>query len=132
MSHFFAMLVGKAKLIDSFVSKLLSPLYPTTHPNYSECSMTHNVREIRFYDVSVPASVAGHLLHDLSPYNDGDASVKKKLRFVNKLFCKVVGFEPVTSESHNNSVLEEYRHYINVLVVGKKVGVVSKDGGEVL
>lgn len=119
--HILVAMEAQRKWIGAYLTWLNSRQYPTTFPNHPNQLASPIIREIRFYDISVPHGSVDNLLGELAPYNVPDSYLGKKFNFWAKILMKLLGLQPVPEMNSNSSVLTDaYKKDLTVLVVGKK------------
>jgi len=117
--HFFVMSESQRKYLDDyFYGWLSNRKYPTSFPANPKAMVRPRVREIRFYDISIPECNKSFLLTDLAPFNLGGGELTRKLNFLFSIVRKVFGLKPVGSSKRN--VRQNFRDFVDVFVLGEK------------
>ncbi len=119
--HFLVVMEAQRKWIGAYLTWLSSRRYPTTFPNHPQQLAPAIIREIRFYDISVPNGSVNNLLGGLAPYNVPDSYLGKKFNFWANILRKLLGLKAPPVMNDNSSVLTDpYKKDLTVLVVGSK------------
>ena len=122
MVHYLVCMKSQRKYLDEMETFILNRRYITTFPDIPGMQYQPNLREIRFYDISVFESCKPQLLKDLAPYGSLSRKFPKFLRMGINFVMKKLGFDeppPGIHEFGFNQV-PQWRTFIDVEILASK------------
>jgi len=131
VTHYLVAIEGQRKWLGAFLDWLGKRTYPTTFPNHPRKMEPPVIKEMRFYDISVPTGSRHNLIGDLSPFNLTNSFLGKKFGFLSKVARKVLGLTAPPKGADVSIESSPHRDDLSIYVLGSKEDA-WQDGNELL